>query len=89
MMGRKRRVGADGQLELWLEYIKRATHFALTAMKDNNIEDWAKIHIKHNEKWRLRLENMDADRWARRAYQWMPEGCRSQGRPKSRWEAKV
>ena len=89
MMGKKRRLGADGQLELWPEYIKRATHFALTAMQDNNIEDWAKIHIKHKEKWRLQLEDMDADRWARRAYQWMPEGCRSQGRPKSRWEAKV
>jgi hypothetical protein len=90
ILGRRRLVkqhdGEEGQsIETWVEWVQRVTGEARDAMKLYNIPDWVDEQRNRLHRWGDRLKEMSSERWARRAFDWVPDGRRSRGHPRTRW----
>ena len=91
ILGHRRRRTADGELQLWVDWIKRATRAAETAMENMRFDWWTVARRRSKWKWAKRVRELDRERWARVVADWEPQHtaklslARSQGRPKSRW----
>lgn len=90
ILGRGRQVdNGTGEVETWVEWVQRVTREARQAMADNGVPDWVEEQRRRVSKWSDRLQNMDKARWARKVWDWQPEGRRSRGHPCTRWEEKL
>ena len=85
-LGKKRIMDhSTGDIETWVEWVKRATGDARQAMNDHHSPDWVGEQRERLQRWGNRVGRMDDARWAKRVLEWMPEGRRSRGRPCARW----
>ena len=86
IMGRSRHRAQDGQdVESWADWVKRVTSEAKDIMKAHRVPDWVKLGQLSQEKWKNRLESLEAENWAKQVYEWMPIGFRRKARPLKRW----
>ena len=78
-------------LELWSEFIKRATHIAESTMTKHRITQWTTTYFRRKWRWARRLTQLNDDRWCKLVTTWNPQICehrpayRKQGRPCRRW----
>ena len=90
---RRRRIqtdeSVDGELEPWVDWVKRATREAESKLKEMDFDMWATAQKRMKWSWAQRTQQIDADRWSRIVAEWEPENTnnctRSQGRPRRRW----
>ena len=85
VLGKQRLVLSEGDLETWVDWIKRSTAEVRQLMVAQKIPDWVTEQQVRVQKWSEKLQQMPSDRWAKRALNWKPDGCRSRGRPVTRW----
>ena len=85
MLGRRRIVSPEGDIETWVEWVQRVTNEARQVMEQFNIPGWIEERRSRLQRWSERLGQMDAERWAQRVQDWIPEGQRARGRPPARW----
>ena len=72
--------------ETWVEWVRRATHYADAASQDHNVECWVVAQRRRKYKWAGHVARMSDDRWTFRALCWRPiSGTRAVGRPHKRW----
>ena len=87
IMGRSRACNqSSGEMESWVEWIQRVTPEAREAMVVNNVPDWVGDRTVRLERWKAKLEEMTDERWAKRVLAWTPDGWRTRGHPRKRWE---
>ena len=83
--GRRRRVHPDtGEIESWVERIRRATAEVRDAMAKHGIPDWASEQRPTMRHWQERLSLLNDKRWTSLVYEWRPIGRRSRGHPRAR-----
>ena len=81
----------DVILELWVDWIKRATHKAEAAIAKLRINDWVSTVRQKKWQWVRKLSTMRNQEWMRQVIQWDPQHDpvyhvrRRTGRPKTRW----
>ena len=82
---------ATGDLEPWVEWIKRCTHEVETRMRKLKLDDWIATQRRRKWRWVRKLaKTTDAD-WMVMAMRWDPtidsklNARRRPGRPKTRW----
>ena len=85
ILGRKRVIKINGDVETWVEWVQRVTAEVRGIMSDLRIPDWVDEQRSRRAGWCKRLEGMSHDRWARRVLMWEPIGYRRRGRPLVRW----
>jgi hypothetical protein len=84
--GQRRRVHQDtGEIESWVEWIRRATAEVRDAMAKHGIPDWETEQRRKMRQWQERLNSLNDHRWTSLVYEWRPSGRRSQGHPRARW----
>ena len=76
---------ASGEVETWVEWVKRATPVARNMLQKFKIPSWSEEVTSRYTKWRNKLATMSIQRWARRALDWEPDGYRARGKPLVRW----
>ena len=84
--GYRRRKDPSGELEAWVDWVKRSTDEVKKNMIAAKMNTWPEEVFTRRKKWASRLEEMTSDRWAKRVSQWNPIGFRRRGRPEKRWE---
>ena len=90
---RRRRIEADhhadGELEPWVEWVKRATREAESKMEELQLDRWTTSQKRAKWSWAHRTQQLSNDKWTKIVAKWEPEqtaNCsRSQGRPRLRW----
>jgi hypothetical protein len=72
--------------ETYVEWIKRATGISETHLKKAGLEDW--VSQQRRRKFRLagHIVRRTDGRWSTRMVDWEPNGYRTVGRPRRRWE---
>ena len=87
--GRRRLETEDGELEPWLDWLKRTTRAAEKKLEDLGMEDWVVSYRRKKWKWANRVAHMSAARPANAAATWKPEWDSKKGRrvghPHARW----
>jgi hypothetical protein len=77
----------DGEeLENWVQWIRRVTHDALESMKKVGINDWVSEQRRRVWRWAGHVARRTDGHWTRKVMMWTPDGQRSRGHPKQRWE---
>ena len=85
IMGMRRAINGNGEVESWVEWLQRVTPKARDIMRKANIPNWSEEVRSRYVRWYHKVASMPADRWARKVLQWEPNGHRAQGRPVRRW----
>ena len=86
VLGRRRIANEiTGVVETWVEWVQRVTREVRGLMVDYGVPEWVEVHRDRVRTWSSRLQDMDKERWARKMFEWQPEGRRSRGRPCARW----
>ena len=81
----------DGHLELWSDYVQRATRVAEATMTRHNFNDWVTTHYQRKQRWAQHVAKLPTNRWSYLVTNWRPEISESrpvyrrQGRPCKRW----
>ena len=88
--GRRIDVPGTGEMEPWVEWIKRTTAIADNVLCNLQMDSWVTACRRAKWRWAAKLASMQDTRWARLAAEWAPElhlqSRRCAGRPKTRWE---
>ena len=85
ILGRKRVITPEREIETWVARVQRATVEARQLMEKLTIPSWTEDRCSRLQNWSNTLEKMNGERWARRVRIWDPDGRRARGRPLSRW----
>ena len=85
VLGVKRRVDKDGNVEDYLSWIVRATELAEEARSYFKLPDWAEEAHRRKFAWAGHTARRHDGRWTRLVLQWSVEGARKRGHPVSRW----
>ena len=80
-----RRIGRDGDLEGYVDWIVRSTSLAEEAMHKFGVPDWVEEVHRRKFRWAGRVERLQDDRWTLEVLLWSASGTRKRGRPKARW----
>ena len=76
----------DDSLEPWVDWIKRATHFAEDMLAESGGESWVLAQRRRKWRWAGRVARLDDNRWTKQTLLWEPPaGERRVGRPNRRW----
>ena len=76
----------DDTLEPWVDWKIRATHEAVHVLETLGIPGWLEERRRRKWRWAGHVARRDDGRWTKKALSFMPNGFRSVGRPKLRWE---
>ena len=76
----------DGRLEPWVEWLRRVTKEAETALRKSGATDWVTEHRKRKWSWAGHVARRNDGRWTQAVLDWRPQGQRKQGRPAKRGE---
>ena len=61
------------------------THTAELAAARAGVRDWVVDQRRRKWQWAGHIARRCDGRWGRKALDWCPDGCRSRGRPVTRW----
>ena len=94
---RRRRIEAihhaDGELEPWVEWVKRATREAESKMEELQLDRWTTSQKRAKWSWAHRTQQLSNDKWTKIVAKWGPEqtaNCsRYQVRPRRRWAGDI
>ena len=92
IMGNGRRRLDDGEIEPWIDWLKRTARAAEQSLETVGCNEWTSTVRKRQWKWAGRVAQMSSNRWAHVALHWTPQwsrGCRAQARPRMRWEDRI
>jgi hypothetical protein len=90
ILGRRRKNDASTmELESWLDWMHRTTAEVRALMVTHAIPHWVDEQRVRAKNWKKRIEGMDPDRLPKLVMDWTPEGRRSRGRPRLRWQDTV
>ena len=82
----RRKTMRDGTLEEWVDWIKRATHFAEDILRQSVWESWVLSQRRRKWRWAGRVARLNDNRWTQQVLLWEPQtGKRRVGRPCLRW----
>ena len=85
---RKPSVTEDGDVESWVDWLRRTTHEAEDRLAKLNMDDWITIHRQKKLEWARKLAMEESITWAGRLAEWQPDHftyTRRQARPRRRW----
>jgi hypothetical protein len=60
----------EGELETWVEWVKRVTNEAREQMTEHRIPDWIEEQRSRVRRWANRFEEMNNRRWAKQVLEW-------------------
>lgn len=84
ILGTPRKI-LDGSLEMWVDWVQRATHAAEHQMEKSGFLDWVTSQRKRKVSLFERTRSSSVEKWSSKILQWEPCGVRSVGRPYKRW----
>jgi hypothetical protein len=88
--GRRRLSGRDGldegEVESWVDWVKRTTGEAELLYKESGGMDWVREQQRRKWQWAGHIARRSDGRWTRKVLDWEPDGVRRKGRPCTRWE---
>ena len=70
-------------------WIRRATHEAERLRRQHHIPDWVEEISRRKFRWAGHVARREDGRWTRVFLEWSISGCRSQGRPLTRWSDSI
>ena len=76
---------SEMSVEPWTEWITRVTHTAELAAAKAGVRDWVVDQRRRKWQWAGHIARRSDGRWGRKVLDWCPHGCRSRGRPVTRW----
>jgi len=79
----------EWERENWVEWIKRTTVEAESAMKKACVAEW--VEEQRRRKWRMagKVARCSDNRWTKQILEWKPVGRRRPGRPNARWADQI
>ena len=72
-------------LEDWVQWIRRATKIAWNFREKFGIPDWVDEIALRKFRWAGHVARREDGKWTKALLEWTVEGCRSHGRPVTRW----
>ena len=86
--GRRPMQGDTGEVEPWVDWLKRTTRDIEKRLGELQIPEWLDTHRQTKLKWARQIVTRDEHTWAWRAMLWDPDPWthrRAHGRPRRRW----
>ena len=86
-----RRKDEQGELEDWIDYIRRSAHEADGIAAKFGLESWSRSYRRTKWRYARKVALYTDNRWCHKVLRWMPQAkySRDPGRPRTRWSDSI